>query len=234
MDLPQPLVPGRLVRRYKRFLCDVELESGETITAHCPNPGSMMGLKDPGSPVWLSRSSNPKRKLAYTLELIEADDTLVGIHTGRPNGLAEEAILAGAIPELAGYATLRREVRYGTNSRVDLLLEDGPDPRPCYVEVKNVHLRRKADLAEFPDSVTSRGAKHLAELADQVAAGARAVMLFVIQRGDCDALALAGDLDPTYAAAFAEATDNGVEALAYACRVQPTAITVERSLPLHL
>ncbi len=191
-----------------------------------------MGLKDVGLPVWLSTSENPKRKLKHTLELVEADGTLVGIHTGRPNGLAEEAILAGAIPELAGYAGLRREVRYGENSRIDLLLEDGPDPRPCYVEVKNVHLRRTGRLAEFPDSVTSRGAKHLAELAAMAASGARAVMLFIIQRGDCDRLRMAADLDPTYAKAFREALRGGVEALAYGCTISETAIRVTRPLPI--
>ncbi len=231
MDLPS-LVPGRLKRRYQRFLCDVALKTGETITAHCPNPGSMLGLKEEGMRVWLSESDNPKRKLRHTLELVEADGTLVGIHTGRPNGLAQEAILTGVIPELAGYDSLRREVRYGENSRIDLLLENGADDRPCYVEVKNVHLRRHERLAEFPDSVTSRGAKHLAELATMVDAGARAVMLFIIQRADCDRLSMAADLDPTYADAFAWALEQGVEALAYGCTVAQDAIRVARPLPI--
>lgn len=232
MDLPQPLLTGRLLRRYQRFLCDVELDTGETLKAHCPNPGSMMGLKDPGLRCWLSSSDNPKRKLKHTLELLEADDTLVGIHTGRPNALAEEAIVGGVIPELQGYASLRREVRYGENSRVDLFLENGADSRPCFVEVKNVHLRRRDDLAEFPDSVTSRGAKHLAELAAQVADGARAVMLFIVQRDDCQSLAMADDLDAHYAKAFATARAAGVEALAYVCKVTPEAITVYRQIPI--
>ena len=231
MLLPSPLYEGRLIQRYKRFLADVALGSGETVTAHCANPGSMMGVAAPGSRAWLSKSDNPKRKLAYSWELVEADGTLVAINTSNPNTLAAEAVAAGAIPELAGYPSLRREVRYGTNSRIDLLLEDDGRP-PCYVEVKNVHLRRSGTLAEFPDSVTARGAKHLGELAAMVAAGARAVQLFVIQRADCDAVAPAADLDPTYAAAFAEACEAGVEALAVACRVTTRDVTVERPVPI--
>ncbi len=233
MELPQPLIKGRLVRRYQRFLCDVILEDGESVTAHCPNPGSMMGLKDPDLTVWLSTSDNPKRKLRHTLEVVEADGTSVGIHTGRPNDLAEEAIRDGLIAGLSGYASLRREVRYGENSRIDLLLEDGADPRPCYVEVKNVHLRREAGLAEFPDSVTSRGAKHLAELARMVEADARGVMLFIIQRDDCDTLRLAADLDPAYAEAFADARGRGVEAFAAACSVSTKRIRAHRLIPIE-
>ncbi len=234
MDLPQPLIKGRLLKRYNRFLCDVALESGETITAHCPNPGAMLGLKDPGLTVWLSESANPKRKLKHTLELVEADATLVGIHTGRPNALAEEAILAGTIPKLAGYGSLRREVKYSVNSRVDLLLEDGPDPRPCYVEVKNVHLRRTGSLAEFPDSVTARGAKHLADLSEMVAQGNRAVMLFVIQRADCTDMCLAEDIDPAYVRAFEAADAAGVEVLAYRCAVQTGAIVADTAIPFSI
>ncbi len=235
MRFPAPLLRGTLLRRYKRFLADVALETGETVTAHCANPGSMLGLADPGVPVWLSKSDNPKRKLAYSWELVEVDlgrgPALVGIHTGHPNALAAAAITAGVIPELAGYASLRREVRYGRNSRIDILLED-EGRSPCYVEIKNVHLMRRPGHAEFPDSVTARGAKHLVELTSVVAQGGRAVMLYLVQRGDAEAFSLAPDIDPAYAAAFAEARAGGVEALSYACKLTPEGIEVAGALPI--
>ncbi|MEZ5878181.1 MAG: DNA/RNA nuclease SfsA [Tepidamorphaceae bacterium] len=230
MQFEKPLIPGRLVKRYKRFLADVTLDNGETITAHCANPGAMTGLADPGIPVWLSLSDDPKRKLKYSLEMVEVDDgrgpARVGINTAHPNRLVEAAITDGAIPELSGYAGLRREVRYGSrNSRIDMLLEDEARP-PCYVEVKNVHLVREPGLAEFPDSVTTRGAKHLAELADMATEGARAVMVYLVQRADCDRFTLATDIDPAYGQAFAQARKAGVEAVCYACDVSPEAIRV--------
>ena len=230
MRLPE-LVEGRLVSRYKRFFADVLLADGSAVTAHCPNPGAMLGLKAPGSRAFLSTSTSPTRKLPMTLELVEADGTLVGINTGRPNDLVAEAIADGTIAELSGYGRLRREVAYGTRSRVDILLEDGPGA-PVYVEVKNVHLRRTPGLAEFPDSVTARGAKHLAELAAMVANGARAAMVFLIQRGDVEALAVARDIDPVYGQAFDVARAAGVEMLAYACRVSPEEIVPERAVPI--
>ena len=224
MKLPA-LKIGRLERRYKRFLADVTLdETGETVTVHCPNPGSMLGLKTPGSRVWVSTSDNPKRKLKHTLELIEADGALVGINTNLPNKLAEEAIRAGTITELAGFETLRREVKYAERSRVDLLLETGG--QKTFVEVKNCHLMRQPGLAEFPDSVTSRGAKHLEDLAGEVAAGHRAVMLFIVQRPDCAAFATAADLDPVYHAGLQAAAGAGVEVLVYDCHILTDEITV--------
>jgi len=220
MKFPAPLVSGRLVKRYKRFLADVILdEDGSAITAHCANPGSMLGLKEPGSPVWLSQSDNPKRKLKYSWEVIEADGALVGINTAHPNRLVEEALEAGRIADLAGYASLRREVKYGKNSRIDILLEGDGGAR-TYVEVKNVHLMREPGLAEFPDSVTARGAKHLGELADMVGEGHRAAMVFLVQRPDCARLTLASDIDPNYAAAFAAARAAGVETYAIGCDVR--------------
>ena len=235
MKLPQPLIEGRLIRRYKRFLADVELASGEVVTAHCADPGSMLGLVEAGLPVWLSVSDDPRRRLAHSWELVRVDagagETLVGINTSRPNRLAEEAIEAGRIGELVGYEGMRREVRYGQNSRIDLLLE-GSDRRPCYVEVKNVHLSRSAGLAEFPDSVTKRGAKHLDELAGMVGQGARAVMLYVIQRGDAERFALARDIDPAHGAAFDAARAAGVEAIAYRCEMSLSEIVIGCSVPI--
>lgn len=229
MKFSEPLIPGRLLRRYKRFLADVVLESGEEVVAHCANPGSMLGLAEPGMAIWLSRSDSPARKLRYSWELVAVDGGLVGINTGRPNGIVAEALAAGLVPELAGYGTTRREVRYGGNSRIDLLLEQNGRP-PCYVEVKNVTLKRNPSAAEFPDSVTQRGAKHLDELATVARAGDRAVMFFLVQRGDCAHLELAADIDPAYARAFDEAVNAGVEALCYSCRVGPEAIELGRSL----
>ncbi|GAB4522725.1 MAG: DNA/RNA nuclease SfsA [Amphiplicatus sp.] len=234
MRLPAPLFPGRLVRRYKRFLADIRLDSGETVVAHCANPGSMAGVAVEGAPVWASKSDNPARKLAWSWELVDIDGVLVGINTANPNRIAAEAIRAGAVPALAGYRTLRREVKYGAASRIDLLLEDGQDGRPCYVEIKNVHLSRAPGLAEFPDAVTARGAKHLEELAAVAREGARAVMLFVVQRGDCAAFRPAADIDPDYAEGLRRAVAAGVETLCYDCAVSLDAVTLRRPLPMRL
>ena len=220
MRFPTPLIPATLVRRYKRFLADVVMPNGETITVHVANPGGMIGLATPGARVWLSKSDNPNRKLAYSWELIEVDfgagNEHVGVNTGHPNPLVGAALAAGAIPELAGYASIRREVKYGRNSRVDFLLEDAARP-PCYVEIKNVHMMRTPGLAEFPDAKTERGAKHLEELGNMVEAGARAVMLYLIQIGSARRFALARDIDPKYGAAFNRARSRGVEAFGWKC-----------------
>jgi sugar fermentation stimulation protein A len=230
MDFPSPLSPGVLVSRYKRFFADVALDDGREITAHCPNPGAMLGLNTPGLRAWVSRSDDPKRKLAHTLELVEADGGLVGINTMHPNRLVAEALAAGAIPELAGYATHRRGVRYGEASRVDFLLE-APGRPPCWLEVKNCHLRRSGALAEFPDCVAARSLKHLKELTGMGEAGHRSVMLFVIQRMDCDAFSACHDLDPAYAAGLAQAAGRGVEVLAYDCRISERAVTLGSPIP---
>lgn len=232
MIFPARLQPARLIRRYKRFLADVELPGGKVVTVHCPNPGAMTGLDAAGSEVWLSPARSATRKLPYTWELARVGDELVGINTAHPNGLVEEAIHAGGITELRGYSRLRREVPYGRNSRIDMLLEQ--DGRPvCYVEVKNVHLKRTS-RAEFPDCVTARGAKHLEELRDMVAAGHRAVMVYLVQRADCDRFAIAADIDPTYAKGLARAMAAGVEAICYACRISTAAIEVADPLPLDV
>ena len=230
MDFPKPLARGTLVRRYKRFLADVVLEDGTAHTIHCPNPGAMLGLNMPGLPVWVSRSDDPKRKLPLTLELVEVDGGLVGINTMHPNRLVAEALAADAIPELTGYATHRREVNYGKNSRVDFLLEH-PDRPPCWLEVKNCHLRRTGTLAEFPDCVAARSLKHLAELEAMVAEGHRAVMLFVIQRTDCDLFAACAELDPAYAKGLTRAAAQGVEVLCYDCHIGSDAVTIANRIP---
>ncbi|GAB1582171.1 DNA/RNA nuclease SfsA [Phyllobacterium phragmitis] len=231
MQFILPLVSGRLERRYKRFLADIALDDGRFITASVPNTGSMLGLNAPGSRVWLSVSEDPKRKYAHTLQIVEADGTLVGINTGLPNRIAEEAILAGMLPSLAGYGGLKREQKYGRNSRIDILLSDSARPT-AYVEVKNVHFMREPGLAEFPDTVTARGAKHLDELGDMVEAGHRGVMLFVIQRNDCSSFRLCQDLDPAYCSAFDRARQRGVEAYAIRCHITPEGIAADCAVPI--
>ena len=231
-----PLIPATLVRRYKRFLADVVLPSGEAVTAHVANPGSMIGLAPPGAKVWLSKSNNPKRKLAHSWELVEVDlgagHEMVGVNTSHPNRLIADALAAGAIPELVGYDRVRREVKYGENSRVDFLLESATRPS-CYVEVKNVHLMRTKGLAEFPDAVTARGAKHLDELGRMVAVGHRAVMLFLIQIGSATRFTLARDIDLAYGTAFDRARAQGVEAIAWRCALTQQDIRVAAAVPIE-
>lgn len=235
MRFSSPLIPGTLARHYKRYLADVILESGDMVTAHVANPGAMTGLDRPFLPVWLSDSDNPARKLRYSWELVEVDlgsgAELVGVNTLQPNWLVADIIQDKLIPELREYSTIRREVKYGSNSRVDFLLEDPKRP-PCYLEVKNVHLMRKPRLAEFPDSVTQRGARHLDELAVAVVGGARAIMLFVVQIPSADRFTVARDVDPAYAAAFARARAKGVEMLAWRCDVSLEGIDIAEPIPV--
>lgn len=234
MRFPHPLVPGRLVRRYKRFLADIELADGSVVTAHCANPGAMLGLTTQGNRVWLSTSDNPARKLPFSWEIVEADfgrgAELVGINTTHPNVIVAAAIAAGFFAEFAGWSRIRREVRYGRNSRVDILLEQDDAP-PHYVEVKNVHLMREPGLAEFPDCVTVRGAKHLEELASMVAAGCRATMVYLIQM-QADRFGLASDIDEAYAATFETASSAGVGAIAIACDVTTEGIAASHRVPI--
>ena len=230
MQFPSTLERGRLVQRYKRFFADVVMDDGREVTAHCPNPGAMLGLNLPGLPVWLSVSDSPTRKLPHTLELVEADGGLVGVNTMHPNRIVAEALAADAIPELSGYAEIRREVKYGENSRVDFLLTS-PGRPPCWLEIKNCHLSRGGGLAEFPDCVAARSLKHLKELTREVEGGARAVMLYVIQRTDCDLFDTAPDLDPAYAAGLIDAAGRGVEILCYGCDISPDAVRIARPIP---
>ncbi len=228
MRFQTPLVPARLLRRYKRFLADMRLDDGREVTAHCPNPGAMTGLAEPGMRCWLEPNDDPARKLKYGWRLVElAGGHMAGIDTSVPNRVVGEALRAGAIAELAGYERVRAEVKYGDRSRVDFLLSSGgPD---AYVEVKNVHLRRRGDIAEFPDAVTARGTRHLADLARVAAEGHRAVMLYLVQRTDCARFALAADIDPAYARAFAAA--EGVEVLVYGTRIDTAGVQLGAPLP---
>lgn len=215
MRFQTQLVPGRLIRRYKRFLAGVQLEDGREVVAHCPNPGAMLGLKDEGLRIWLEPNDDPKKKLKFGWRLAELPGgNWVGIDTNVPNQVVKEALIQRKVPELGGYDKVRPEVKYGTNSRVDFLLDD-----QIYVEVKNVHLRREDDWAEFPDSVTARGTKHLGDLTELVKSGCQAVMFYLVQRTDCARFKLAADIDPKYAAAFDIARAAGVEVLCYGTHI---------------
>ena len=206
-------------------MADIERADGTVITAHCPNSGALQGLTDPGTPVWFSTSPNPARKLPFTWEMAEVNGTFVGMNTSHPNDLVEEAIRSGLIPELQGYATLRREVPYGTNSRVDILLSDPL----VYVEVKNVHWNRDG-IAVFPSSVTARGAKHMRELSQMVVAGHQAYVIYVVQRNDCENFAIAADIDPLYDQETKLAISMGLKTLVYACDVSPQGIMLTHPL----
>ncbi len=212
------LFPAKLIRRYKRFLADVKREDQHIFTVSVPNTGSMLGLTTPNSNIWLSYHNNPKRRYAYQLEIVEANNTLVGINTTLPNKLALEAIQNNLLPELNGYKTILKEQRYGIQSRIDFLLRDDILP-DCYLEIKNVHFIRQKGLAEFPDTETKRGTRHLEELTKIVQQGKRAVMLYIIQREDCSAFTICRDLDPTYGRKFDLALESGVEFYAIKCQV---------------
>ena len=215
MRFPTPLIPGTLIRRYKRFLADVRLDDGREVVAHCPNTGAMTGLDGQGVRVWLEPNDDVKKKLDFGWRISELPGGhWVGIDAMVPNRVMREAFAARDVAELAAYGGVRAEVKYGKASRVDFLLTE-PGLADCYVEVKNVHLSREAGWAEFPDAATARGARHLDELADMVALGHRAVMFYLVQRTDCKRFRLAGDVDAKYAQAFARATAAGVEVLCY-------------------
>ncbi|MXQ06581.1 DNA/RNA nuclease SfsA [Alphaproteobacteria bacterium GH1-50] len=234
MRFQTELVPARLIRRYKRFLADAVLEAdGREVTVHCPNPGAMLGLAEDGMRIWLEPNDDPRKKLKFGWRLVELDGGhLAGIDTGVPNRVVKEALEARAIAELRPYETVRAEVPYAEKSRVDFLLTGAGRP-DTFVEVKNVHLRRDGRLAEFPDCVTLRGARHLDDLAAMVAAGARAVMLYLVQRTDCDAVGFARDIDPAYGRAFDRAREAGVEAIAYGTSIDRSGVTLGPALPVQ-
>lgn len=224
MIFPSSLITGTLIKRYKRFLADVLLDNGETTTAHCTSTGSMIGLAVPGAKVWLSKAANPDRKLAYTWEMVEHEGRMVGVNTSHPNLLVQEAIQEGRLVDFQGYETLKREVKYGQNSRIDILLSS-PDRPSCYIEIKNVYLKR-GELIEFPDAVTERGAKHLNEMVEMVKLGHRAAMVYVVQREDGGHFTFAEDLDPVYARTARAAFAAGVEAHVYPCAMGEKGITL--------
>jgi sugar fermentation stimulation protein A len=234
MRFQTQLVPARLIRRYKRFLADCTLEDGTEVTAHCANPGSMMGLAEPGMKIWLEPNDDPKKKLNYGWRLVDHEDGhFTGVDTSVPNRALRSALAARQIGPLAAYGTVRAEVKYGTNSRIDFLLSEAGLP-DAYVEVKSVTLNRQPGLAEFPDSVTARGAKHLAELTRMVEDGHRAVMLYLVQRTDCTRFTLAHDIDPAYAGAYSMAVRTGVETLCIGTHITPQAITIGQPLAVDM
>ncbi|MBR9862403.1 MAG: DNA/RNA nuclease SfsA [Rhodobacteraceae bacterium] len=233
MKFSSPLIRATLIRRYKRFLADCRLEEGREVVAHCANTGAMTGLKQEGQGIWLEPNDDPKRKLNYSWKFVElGDGHFAGIDTGLANRLVREALDLGRIKELAGYDSIRAEAKYGQNSRIDFLLT--ADGRPdAYVEVKSVTLKGEPDWAEFPDTVTVRGTKHLGELAEMAAQGHRAVMLYLVQRTDCARFRLAEALDPAYAAAYRKARAAGVETICYTCDMSPTGISLGTALPVE-
>jgi len=233
MRIDRPVLEGRFLRRYKRFFADVELEDGTLLTAHCPNTGSLLGCLEEGSRAILRDSQDDRRKLRYTLQAIQVGRALVNVDTSLPNQAVHEAVLAGELPELAGYDEVRREVPYGESSRIDLLLARRRSKKLCYVEVKSTTLA-EGTTARFPDAVTTRGRKHLHELAAVVARGHRAVQLFFVSRGDVRRFAPADAIDPAYGAALREAARAGVEVLAYRARVRPASLELARRLPVEL
>lgn len=237
MQFDPPLVGGTLLRRYKRFLADVRLDDGREVTAHCPNPGSMRTCAEPGWRVLLSPANNPARKLKWTWEIVLAGEDAVPVlvNTARPNAVVAEAIAAGEVPELRGYGAMRGEVRYGEGSRIDLLLSEADDGGPdCYVEIKNVTLADGPGRVAFPDSVTRRGAKHMAELAREKQAGHRSVVFFLVSRADAEEMSPADTIDPVYGQALRDAVAAGVEVLAYRARIDASGLGLDRRVPVRL
>ncbi|MEP1382973.1 MAG: DNA/RNA nuclease SfsA [Paraglaciecola sp.] len=233
MEFPLPLIKGKLLKRYKRFLADVELESGELVIAHCPNTGSMTGCAEPGWEVWLSPSTNPKRKLAFTWEVVLTEQHhWIGINTHRANGLVQEAIENGVISELRGFESLKAEVKYGTeNSRIDFLLSD-PNKQDCYVEVKSVTLLDN-NVGYFPDAKTTRGLKHLRELQQVIRQGKRAVLLFCVQHTGIENVKVAEHIDPAYAKELKIAIKNGVEVICYGSAISSKKIYINQALKFN-
>ncbi len=231
MDFSSKLIKAKFIKRYKRFFSDHKLEDGSLVTAHCANTGAMLGVTEEGITSWLSKSNDPKRKLKWSWELVQKDKTIIGINTHNPNKIVQEAINKNKIKELSHYANLKREVKYGTNSKIDILLQD-TNRKDCYVEIKNVHLSREEGVAEFPDAVTTRGAKHLRELSIVAKSGCRAVMLYLIQRNDCKFFKIADDIDKEYAKEFHNALKAGVEVVCIDTILNIDAISIGKNIQL--
>ncbi|MFP6779778.1 MAG: DNA/RNA nuclease SfsA [Alphaproteobacteria bacterium] len=231
MDFSSKLVKAKFIKRYKRFFSDHILEDGSLVTAHCANTGAMLGVTEEGITSWLSKSNDPKRKLKWSWELAQKEKTIIGINTHHPNKIVQEAIIKNKIKELSNYADLKREVKYGTNSKIDILLQD-THKKDCYVEIKNVHLSREEGVAEFPDAVTTRGAKHLRELSLVAKSGQRAVMLYLIQRNDCKFFKIAEDIDEIYAREFYSALKAGVEVICIDTILNVDAINIGKNIQL--
>lgn len=225
------LLKGTLIKRYKRFITEVKLRNGHTVKALCPNTGTMLTCSEPGRPVYISKHNIPSRKLKYTWEMIDMPESLVGVNTGVPNHLVKEAIVSGLIKELTGYGSIRSEVKYGTNSRIDLLLENDGDR--CYVEIKNCTLAENG-IACFPDAVTSRGLKHLKELQAQIQQGDRAAMFYLVQRMDAGLFKPADHIDPEYGKELRKAVKNGVEIMVYDVHIDLQGIGINKALPYDL
>ena len=233
MRFQTPLVPAVLIRRYKRFLADIRLEDGREVTAHCANPGSMMGLAEPGTQIWVEPNDDPKKKLKFGWRLVaHPGGHFTGVDTGAANRVLRAALIACEVPGLKSYGTVLPEQKYGAASRIDFLLKEPGQP-DAYVEVKSVTLSRTPGLAEFPDSVTARGRKHLLELADMVRGGQRAILFYLVQRTDCTAVSVADDIDPAYAEAFVAARAAGVEAIAMDCAISPDEIILRAPVPVQ-
>ena len=232
MRFQTPLIPARLIRRYKRFLADIELEDGSEVTAHCPNPGSMLGLSQPGTKIWVEPNNDWRKKLKYGWQLVDHENGhFTGINTVLANKIVKEALIAKQLKGLDTYSTCRPEVKYGRNSRIDFLLTCSSNNAPdAYVEIKSVTLMRQSGLAEFPDGITDRGLKHLGDLSEVAKSGKRAVLLFLVQRSDCAAFAVASDIDPAYGKAYLELKQQAIEIMVYSCALSPYAIEVDKKL----
>ncbi len=221
------LLPGVFIKRYKRFFVDILLKS-QKVTVHCPNSGSMLGLLNEGNNVWISKSDNVKRKLQYTLEIIQVNKSMIGINTFNTNKIVFEALSNRKIKELLKYDKIESEIKFGSNSRFDFLLSNKKEK--CFLEVKNVTLSRKVNIAEFPDAITSRGKKHLEELIKAKSRGYESFMLFLIQRNDCDNFKISEDIDPLYYAALNKAKKYGVKMLCYDCKINNKEVILNKKI----
>ena len=231
MNFENQLIPGVLIKRYKRFFVDIKLKD-KKITAHCPNTGSMMGLLNPGNKVWVTKSDNKNRKLKYTLQIIKANDAVVGVNTHLTNKIVNEALIKNRIKEFAFDKIIQKEVKYNQNTRFDFLIKK--NKFKFFVEVKNVTLSRKKGLAEFPDAITLRGAKHIKELMDATEKGYKAFILFVIQRDDCKNFSIAKDIDNEYSKLLTLALKNKVKVLCYDCKFSTKGIKLGKKININL